>query len=385
MKIIHCCLAAVYNDNHSYQENILPKMHKMQGHHVSIVASTETFINNMQLGYVKPSVYTTEYGVKLSRLEYSKILPNFIIKKLRIYKGLMDVLNEFKPDCIFLHDIQFLSIYTIIKYLKKNSNVVVYADGHTDFINSARNFISKHILHKVVYRMCAKAIEPYTRKFYGVLPLRVDFFKEVYKISPDKVELLVMGGDLTNIDFSKKEQIRQDIRISLEVSVDDFLIITGGKIDSRKGIIELMKAICQLDNGVKLLVFGSVAQDIQNEFNELVNSNNIRYLGWIPSELIYKYFFAADLSFFPGTHSVLWEQSVSLGIPGVFKKWEGIQHIDIGGNVLFIDLVNVNNIKNIILEIISDKTLFERMKKVASEKGIPSFSYYEIAKKALEN
>ena len=37
MKIIHCCLAAFYIDNFSYQENILPKIHKLQGNDVFII------------------------------------------------------------------------------------------------------------------------------------------------------------------------------------------------------------------------------------------------------------------------------------------------------------------------------------------------------------
>ena len=49
MKVLHCCLAAFYIDDYGYQENILPKMHKIQGHQVKIVSSTETYIDNQTL------------------------------------------------------------------------------------------------------------------------------------------------------------------------------------------------------------------------------------------------------------------------------------------------------------------------------------------------
>ena len=50
MRILHMCLAAFYIDKYSYQENILPRMHKKQGHEVQIIASVETFVDDVNLG-----------------------------------------------------------------------------------------------------------------------------------------------------------------------------------------------------------------------------------------------------------------------------------------------------------------------------------------------
>ena len=108
-------------------------------------------------------------------------------------------------------------------------------------------------------------------------------------------------------------------------------------------------------------------------------------MGWIPSQKTYDYFLAADIGFFPGTHSVLWEQAIGLGLPCVFKKWEGIQHVDLDGNCLFIDSSEMDEIKECILRLYNDSRLVEAMRKVALSRGISEFSYYEIAKKAIEN
>ena len=149
MKILHCCLAAFYIDDYGYQENILPKMHKLQGLDVKIIASTETYINNAKLGYVSPSTYKTKEDIPITRLPYVKYLPHKISKKLRIYNGLKRELYSFKPDIIFLHDCQFLSITEIAKYKKKYPKTKIYVDSHTDFINSAKSWVSKNILHKI--------------------------------------------------------------------------------------------------------------------------------------------------------------------------------------------------------------------------------------------
>jgi 1,2-diacylglycerol 3-alpha-glucosyltransferase len=385
MKILHCCLACFYIDGYGYQENILPKMHQLQGHEVKILASTETFVNNISLGYKEPGAYLTETGIPITRLPYLSYLPHFLAKKLRYYPMVFDEIQSFSPDIIFLHDVQFLSIKEIVKYKKKHLNVIVYADGHTDFNVSARNWISKNILHKVIYKHCAKTIEPYLKKFYGVLPTRVDFIKDVYKIDNKLVELLVMGGDLTNVDFTNKDNVKSEIRLKYDVRENDFLIVTGGKIDSHKNIPMLMKAVNEIYNqNIKLIVFGSIDIELKAQVMSLSESDFIRYVGWKDSDDINKLFLAGNLAIFPGRHSVLWEQSAALGIPGVFKEWDGVQHIDVGGNALFLNDVSVDSIKKIILQLYNNKTEYEYMKRVAIEKAIPTFSYYEIAKRAIE-
>lgn len=385
MRILHCCLANFYIDNYSYQENILPKMHKQQGHEVAILASTETYINNFRLGYVESSSYYTEDGIPITRLSYDKRIPHTIVKKLRIYKGLIKSVKAFKPDIIFLHGCQFISIRKIVSYAKKNPNVKIYVDNHTDFINSAKNWLSKNILHGIIYKYCAQIIEPYTNKFYGVLPVRVDFLKTMYGIPSDKLELLVLGVDDCKVDSTHRSEIRSSIRKSLNILEGDFVIVTGGKIDQRKNIHVLMRAVREINQkNIKLIVFGSPNEQMKSDIEELSKCECIRYVGWIPSEKAYDYFFAADLAIFPGTHSVFWEQAVGVGLPCVFKKWDGIQHVDVGGNCLFIENGNIEEIKNVILEITKNKDLYLNMKHIAMEKGATEFSYYEIAKRAIE-
>lgn len=384
MKILHCCLANFYIDNYGYQENILPKMHRLQGHEVRIVASTETYIENARLGYIQASSYYTPEGIPITRIPYIKIIPHFIAKKLRIYKGLKGILLEFKPEIIFLHDVQFISIWEIVKYAKYNK-VTIYADCHTDLINSATNWVSKNILHKLIYKWCAQKIEPHTKKFYGVLPARVDFLLDIYDIPANKTELLVMGADDTLFDLSKKSEVRKKIRSAHHIKETDFLIISGGKIDRKKNIHHLLEAFQLLDKeNVKLLIFGKVNDELEKEIDSFRTSKNIVLIDWLPTHKIYEFLMAADLGFFPGTHSVLWEQSVGIGLPCVFKRWKGIEHVDVGGNCLFLDEISIESIQSAIIQVVENKDLFERMKTAAVEKGIPKFSYSEIAKYSIE-
>ena len=106
-------------------------------------------------------------------------------------------------------------------------------------------------------------------------------------------------------------------------------------------------------------------------------------IGWIEPSKLYDYLFASDLAFFPGTHSVLWEQAVGVGLPCVFKRWKGIHHVDVGGNCIFIENGIEDEIREVLLKIYNNKTIYNNLKDIAIEKGIPEFSYFKIAQKAI--
>ena len=389
MKILHCCLAAFYIDNFSYQENILPKFHKIQGNDVLILASTETYDSNVKLAYIAPGSYASVDGISITRIGYSNWFPEAFARKLRIYKGVRQYLYTYKPDLIFMHDCQFLSILTFTRYAKKNK-VSIYIDSHTDFVNSGRSWISKNILHKIIYKFCAKSIEKYTTKFYGTLPLRNDFLREVYNIEAEKIELLHFGADDSLFNWNEKQEIRTELRKQLNIADDTLVFITGGKIDRRKNIHLLLKVWndLKLDNKLshtQLILFGKPNEEMRSEVEQLIKGQDIIYIEWLASTEIYKYFFASDFGLFPGTHSVLWEEAVGLGLPCIFKKWEGIQHVDLGGNCMFIEEVNRSSIRDVLLKMTEDKSTFEEMNEKARLLGPKTFIYSEIARRSIES
>lgn len=386
MKILHVCLAAFYIDNYSYQENMLPKYHKKLGHDVAILASLQTFDKNGNPSFLeKGSEYINEHGIPVKRIAYKKGI-DFINKKLKKYDNIYEHIKNERPDIIFVHGCQFSNMKDIRRYVMDNPSTKVYVDNHCDFSNSATNWFSKNILHKILWKKSAKLIEPYVTKFYGVLPARTDFIIDMYKVDPKKVELLVMGADDEKVKEASNEIVKKSVRYKYGISDDDFLIVTGGKIDSaKKQILLLIDAVKKINKtNLKLLIFGSIAEELQEEVNKLIDGDIVRYIGWVNSEDSYKYFAAADLVVFPGRHSVFWEQCVGLGIPMVVKYWEGTTHIDIGGNCKFLYEDNAEEIINIINNIIENENIYNTMKINAQNKGMEIFSYKNIAKKSID-
>lgn len=385
MKILHVCLASFYIDNYSYQENMLPKHHKKMGLEVEILASLMSFDENGKMCFLESgSSYNNEHDIPVTRLDYKKLKMS---RRLRLYEGTYAAIQKAKPDIIFIHGCQFYDIRYVVKYVKKNPMVKVYVDNHADFSNSATNWLSKNILHKIIWKHCAHSIESYTTKFYGVLPARVDFLKNMYKLPKEKVELLVMGADDDEVIKAKDKNIRKSIREKYGINDNDFLIMTGGKIDqAKKQTLLLMQAVKEIEkDNVKLIIFGSVTNDIKDEFNSLIDGVKIKYIGWISSDDSYKYLASADLAVFPGRHSVLWEQVVGIGIPCVFKYWEGTTHVDVGGNCQFLYQDSVDEIKNKIEDILNDQSLYLNMKKNAEIYGMSMFSYEKIARNSIQD
>ncbi len=374
MKILHICLCGPMTDGFTYQENLLTKYHKKMGHDVYVITSCWYYNDYGEIEKTFPSEYVNRDNVKIIRLDCKQKFSS----KFKVFKKLYDNIENINPDILFIHGVQFVDIKVIVKYLKHH-NIKVFADNHNDYLNSATNFLSKWILHKIIWKYYSNLLIPYVKKFYGVLPSRVDFLNELYKIPKEKCELLIMGADDEYVDkYVDTKKIRKEFNISDKT----FVLVTGGKIDKNKlETLTLMKIVKDFNLDVKLFIFGSIASELKTEFLDLCDNDKVNYLGWADQDSSYKYFAMADLVIFPGRHSVYWEQVVAQGKPIICKNLHGYNHIDIGGNVVF---VNNKNLSEVLLNIIQNKKIFETIKKASLGENRKKFLYSKIAEDSIK-
>ena len=379
MKILHLCLSCFFIDGYSYQENILPKYHVKMGHNVTVVASLVSYDKDGHYCQLKEAnTYNDPNGYKVIRLNYKH--NNKVSKILRRYKGLSTILVNESPDIIFLHDISFLDIDKVITYKKQHPNVKIWADGHADYYNSARSFISKNILHKIIWRHCAQLLLPYVEKIWGTTPWRCIFMHEMYGIPNEKLDFLPMGVDDDAIP-ANKEEVRSRVRNELGVQNDEFLIFTGGKIDSKKNIHVLLEALKNINNcKIKVVICGVVTPEMKDIISSLVTPNVIM-AGWCNAKQVIEYMLASDLACFPGTHSTLWEQSIGLSLPGIYKKWDNMTHINVCNNVILLEKVCVESITKAI-NMITTQSGYSAIKSAAVTAS-QSFLYSQISSKAI--
>ena len=381
MKVVNVCLNGPYTEGFTYQENLLPKYQAALGNDVAIVAPTTSWDAEGSLVCMGEMDYVNQDGIRIVRIENDQ--SRDVGYKFKTYGKLAPLLNELEPEILFVHGCQFRDASTIARYLKRRPDVRLYVDNHCDYSNSARGFMSKHVLHGVVWRHYARRLLPYAQKFFGVLRARVDFLFENYGLPRDKCELLVMGADDDQVlRATSPDNVRQ-VRARLGVSQDGFLLVTGGKIDKyKKETLCLLDAMRKLPEGVKLIVFGPVAPELAEEFEKKASHPSIVHIPWADYEESYDYIAAADLAVFPGRHSVYWEQAVGEGVPVLVKEWPGAKHVDCGGNALFLQSCSSDEIFCKIMALLDNPDDYRTMKHVARNCA-GEFQYSRIARQSL--
>ena len=380
MKIVHIAPNAPYNEGWSYQENILPKYQKKLGHDVILVVTNQEH----KAGKIEETACTdgiTKDGFRVVRMKPERVkVPG--LKRILTYLNVYELLVKEKPDFIFYHGLVSATIFQVCKYKKLvNPKCVIVQDNHLDYNIGFSFRSSKGRILQAIYTSIFMMTKRYISKVYGVTPWRAEYAQIAFGVPAKMTDVLIMGADDEKIDFVHRNELRQNIRAKFGIVDNEFLIVTGGKIDARKKIHLLMEAVNQLDN-VKLVVFGNLLDDIKEEFSKQL-SDKVQWAGFIPADEAYDYFFAADLVMFPGQHSVLWEQACACKVPCVFARWDGMEHVNNGGNAAFLDDVSVEGIKRCITDLMWTDAYHE-MKTVAESDKTDIYLYSNIAKKSLE-
>lgn len=380
MKIVHISPVSPYNEGWGYQENLLPKYHKKLGNDVTLII-TDKMHKDGKIVSTEENDKIMNDGVRLIRRkqkEYPFQILTSAFSKMKVY----DLLEEIKPDYIFFHGLASITFFDVIKYKKKiNPQVRIVQDSHADYNNGVKAKGIKRQIVKIYYAMLNKITQKHVERVFGVTPWRKTYAREMYKISPEKLDVLIMGADDEKIDFLHHDEIKKSIREKYGIQNNEFLVVSGGKIEKSKNILKLMQAVNETDKNIKLLLFGSVKEEIEQEFESLL-SEKIIYVGWIDGSECYNYFFAGDLVAFPGQHSVLWEQAVATKVPCVFMNCEGMQHVNNGGNSDFFESTETDAIKRKIEELCFTEK-YEKMKKVAMSDKTDIYLYSKIAEKSL--
>lgn len=374
MKILHCCLSCFYIDDYNYQENILPITNKNDGHEVKIIASTETFIDNSKLGYTKPGKYFTKEGIEVIRTPYKRYLPRILMKKIRHYSRVYNLIDQFSPDIILFHGVPAYELITIAKYKKKYPEVKFYVDSHEDFNNSATNFLSKHILHKIFYKYIIKRTLLYIDRVLCVGYESFEFLNQLYDIPVARMEFYPLGGIVFE-DKLRKE--KRDIKRSeLKLQDDDILIVHSGKIDKKKRTEEILRAFKEIqDNKFKMIIIGSLAEDVKNTVEYLISlDDRVSFLGWKNGDELMEYLCASDLYIQPGGQSATMQNALCAGSAAALYPYESHKYL-LKDSVFYIE--TIEDIVNMFKGISENREILEK-KRIQSNKIAREILDYKV-------
>lgn len=306
-------LSCFYIDNANYQENIIPRNNKKDGHDVYIIASRDTFISNNVIGLQDAGNYINEDEIPVTRLNYKNIINDKISMKIRAYEGLWEQLEKIKPDVILFHGACAWELNTVGNYISKYPNTKLYVDSHEDFFNSANGFVSKHVLHNLFYKRILQKNLKYIEKVLYITKETYNFLHDFYKVPKDKLEFFPLGGELPDTSFY--QATREKRRKEIGAKEGDIICIHSGKLDKLKRTEEMLSAFTKIKRtDLKFIIIGKVEADFENTFQKfLENDDRINYLGWKSAKELREYLMAGDLYLQLGSQSATMQQAICNG------------------------------------------------------------------------
>lgn len=310
MRILHFCLSCFYVDGRNYQENELVRRHVSAGHDVLVIASTETHSNEGHVEYCRPGDYLGTDGARVIRLPYTPFLPHWIARKLRYHSGVYQLIQTFSPDSMLFHGTCGAEISTVARYASQHPTVKFYVDSHEDQYNSARNFVSRELLHRRFYGPLLRKALPEIDKVLCVSTEAMNFVEIMYGVPSEKLEFMPLGG--RPIPMDEYITRRKSTRRQLDLSSDNILVLQSGKQTRRKKLVEALRSFSSVSPPfARFYVVGTLQDDIRSEAERLIASDpRVHYLGWKSVEELTDLLCAADLYIQPGTQSVTMQHAL---------------------------------------------------------------------------
>lgn len=360
-------LCELYIENLEYQENLLVKYYRKYGHEVTVITSTYDNVfdyYNDKHDNSTPAKSYEDYGAKIIKLPFKFN----ILGKIKRYTDISKIVEDFQPDLLYVHDIM-PNMFEMLAYKKRNPHVKMIMDYHCDYSNSANNWLSLNVLHKIIrkYRYM-DPIKKHISRFYPIVPGSTKFLNEVYGIPLDDMEVLPLGADVDLVAEIKQNNKRKELRENLNIPQDHKVIFSGGKFTPAKKTDLLLEAFLEINRpDLHLIIVGDADEKNLLYKNKLVdlssNNPNIHWVGWQNNRGVYEHLVASDLAVFPASQSIVWQQALAAHLPLIVGDVgeQSLHYLNEFKAIIELEKneITVENIKNAILETITDENLAE--------------------------
>lgn len=364
-----------------YQDNYLPYHQMLLGHNVQIFTSNRYFpfedyeqrLSTLGPRSFKPSKIIDK-GIIINR--YRTLFENSQRAQI-LFGGYFRDIYRFKPEVVQVHSIQSLMLL-FIPLIKLLTGAKIFVDSHSDYnVNPPR--FKKRIFYKI-YSIYIKIID---RLISGYLPITsggVKFLKNEFNIK-NKVHINYLGSDL-HINNENKFSLRKMYKLPL----DGLIFVTSGLIDERKKIKEFLLMMEQIntDQLFYFLIVGTINKEYLNEIKDSISVNTFDRIilkEFVKSKVLYQYYFASDIAFFPGRPTVSIQEAMGCSLPVIIRNHEETRQLHKGG-VLIIENNDDNSKK--IKKLINDKSFRNEMSKKSIELITDKFTWNKIAIDSIE-
>ena len=123
------------------------------------------------------------------------------------------------------------------------------------------------------------------------------------------------------------KESRQELRARYGFADHDIILVHGGKLDARKGTVDLISVYRQLRKSIcpnlRLVLFGKM---VDERIQPMLGDDIVVY-DWLSRNQTFELFKLADLAVWPIHHTTLIEDCVASGLPYLIRKTETTQHL----------------------------------------------------------
>jgi len=379
LRIVHICQS--YMDGMGYQENYLPRYQALLGHDVSLLTSTQyPVFSGTPLPRVAPGTYV-DHGVTIVRLRTASVV---ILGRNRMMFmfGLYSALDRAKPDVVFHHGTADAALRVAATYKSRNPGIRLFLDSHSTYSNSGRSWISVHLWHGWYWRRQLQGVLPVVDKIFAITPACSKFEQELHGVPGSLIELLPLGCD--DDDLPPRDAARVWLRHQAGWPIDARVVITAGKLDRGKRVVELVRAFRRLGNeAVRMAIVGTIGPDIASELADAVGGDTrIGLFGWVSADELRWWLRGSDIGVWPGSESAVWVEAAGSGLPIVIQHVSGREELTADGNGILLESCEPDEIYGCLSRALDD-VLLAKLAQSAAEVAT-RFSYTAIARQSLE-
>lgn len=391
MKIVMVC--EFFNEMLEFQENLLADYYVRHGHEVVVITSTFDSVFDYYNDRHNPSIPARTYthnGFTIMKLKYRYNLLN----RLRAYTPIHGILEREEPDLIFVHDI-IPNLPEMVRYVKRHPECRMIMDYHADYSNSGANWLSLKVLHGMVRKRILDHARPHLEMIFPVVPAGFTFLEQVYGVPREDMELLPLGTDLEFGAAIAASGARDEVRAELDIASDDFVVFTGGKLEPRKLTEQLLQAVASLARPTMHVIVVGTAPDAQYDaaLKGAAEGAAVHFVGWQDKAGVYRHLAASDIAVFPASQSVLWQQSIGMGLPIIVSErselinwhWQDVGYLNRHDNVLILDHERplIGQIAGHLARLMDDRAELRRRSLGARQTASEILDWNELIQKTL--
>ena len=379
MRILIVTTGNEFTPSMLYKENYVIKAAQDHGDEIFVFANQYTYVKGKtELAVAQEKVE----GYTLKRFKYRSYGNKMLTSRVRRIDGLENEIVRLKPDLIFFNCGQVYNIKNLKLIKQALPDVKIVIDFSTKYLNSARNWFSKNILHRLIYRSWLQEALPYVDKIFYISQESKVFAQEMYKIPDEIMEHNNLPGE--TIPVETKMAYKHEVFAKMGMTKDTIMFMYSGKIYPEKKVDHLVRAFVRTEvPNFRLIIIGVYTDDASRLTIEplIASDKRIKFMNFVSGSELTKYVCAADLYIQPGSISQTCQTAVCCGTPLCFNDIPTHREI-YNGNGFFVD--SEEDIYNVFETIGKNPAILKEMSGKAYLMANEELDYHVIYRKILQ-